>query len=588
MKLKCKRFKKIPLVASLAILFGCGTTPEPKPPLSVTQGDYTYVKEYMRWYIKEQMEDKDIVGLSIALVDDQEIVWQEGFGYADKANDIKATPQTRYRAGSITKLFNAMAVMKLVEDSKMNIDEPLKRYLPEFSIKSRFGSTNTITPRNIMSHHSGLPGDWLDRMFATNPLPYTEHVGLIKDEYVAYAPNTLLSYSNLGITLLGHAVEKTSGMKYEKYIDKMLLSPMEMKNSDLKMALLGENTSKAYSKMKEVKEYPIGEVPAGALNTTVGDLSRLAMMVNADGKYKNKQVLNAHTLKKMFTVQNENIALDLGHKIGLGWFIDTEVLPDNSPVYGHGGATIAHRAYMQVDPKSKLGVVVLSNSALANVDEIANKFLQKAWEAKMGVTISKPKEVVQEKSDFEGVYATMMGKVEIEKKSDGEYMAHTSDGDFTLTRDENNNYRAKYKLLGLIPISSDELEDVSFHTKNIDGKHLIIMNMHDKDMLAGLKVKRHEIPNTWKEYIGHYEVLNNVEMEEWKIKSVEFSIEDGYALVKTQYNSGQKMTTILKPINDTEAIVEGIGRSMQETLYMKDDVFHLQGLRFKRIKGKKK
>ena len=249
-----------------------------------------------------------------------------------------------------------------------------------------------------------------------------------------------------------------------------------------------------------------------------------------------------------FMVQNENIALDLGHKIGLGWFIDTDVLPDNSPVYGHGGATIGHRAYMQVDPKSKLGVVVLSNSALANVDEIANKFLQKAWEAKMGAKIPKPKEVVQETSDFEGVYATMMGKVDIEQKSDDKYVAHTSDGDFTLTRDENNNYRAKYKLLWLIPIGSDDLKDVSFYTKNIDGNHLIIMNMHNKDMLAGLKVKRHDIPNKWKEYVGHYEVLNNFEMEEWKIKSIEFSIEDGYALVKTQYNSGQKMTTILKPM----------------------------------------
>ena len=200
----------------MAILLGCTTTPEPKAPLSLTQGDYAYVKEYMDWYIKEQMAEKDIVGLSIALVDDQKIVWQKGYGYADKSKQIKVTPQTRYRAGSITKLFNAMAVMKLVEDYKMNIDKPLKRYLPEFSIKSRFGSTDAITPRNIMSHHSGLPGDWLDRMFATNPLPYTEHVGLVKNEYVAYAPNTLLSYSNLGITLLGHAVEKTAGMKYEK------------------------------------------------------------------------------------------------------------------------------------------------------------------------------------------------------------------------------------------------------------------------------------------------------------------------------------------------------------------------------------
>ena len=121
----------IPLIVSLALFVGCSGKPEPKPFTSEVD-QYAYAKEYMRWYIKEQMEEQDIVGLSVALVDDQKIVWQEGFGYADKAKKIESTPQTRYRAGSITKLFTAMATMKLVEEGKVDIDKPFKTYLPKF------------------------------------------------------------------------------------------------------------------------------------------------------------------------------------------------------------------------------------------------------------------------------------------------------------------------------------------------------------------------------------------------------------------------------------------------------------------------
>jgi CubicO group peptidase (beta-lactamase class C family) len=584
MKLKCKTIKKIPLIASLAFLVGCRTTPEPK--VFTSEADkYAYVKEYMRWYIKEQMNDNEIMGLSVALVDDQKVVWSEGFGYADKENGIKATPQTRYRAGSITKLFNAMAVMKLSEEGKMNIDKPLKIYLPEFRIKSRFGSTDNITPRNIMTHHSGLPSDWMDKFFATNPLHYTEYVNLIQNEYVASKPNTIFSYSNLGITLLGHSVEKVSGVKYANYIDKVLFRPMEMKNSEIKMALSGKDTSKSYKENKEINEYAMGDLPAGGLNTSVEELSHLAMMINAKGKYKNHQILKSSTLDKMFTVQNKNVVLDLSNTIGLGYFIDNILLGKKEPVYSHGGATMAHCAYFAVAPNSKLGVIIMSNSANVNVGEIANTFLKKAWETKTGNKTKKNSINIKKDSDFDGLFSMMMGKVLIQKKSKNKYIAHTEDGKFSLTRNKNNVYKAKYKLFGFIPIRDDTLEKVSFYTKIIEDKHIIVMQLNGRDILAGVKVETHKIPQKWQTYLGHYKVLNNFEPEEWKIIDVEFVIKKDYALIKTKYKSGENATTILKPINDNEAIIEGLGRGMKETIYFKDGIFHAQGLRFEKIEG---
>ncbi|MCB4753930.1 MAG: beta-lactamase family protein [Sulfurovum sp.] len=123
--------------------------------------------------------------------------------------------------------------------------------MPEFSIKSRFtGSTDNITPRNIMTHHSKTPGVGVTHDLGIIHCLFKAYVYKIQNEYVAYAPNTM-SYSNLALTLLGHSVEKVSGMAYvRKYVDKILFSPMEMNHADLKMVLSGDNESKVMKKEK--------------------------------------------------------------------------------------------------------------------------------------------------------------------------------------------------------------------------------------------------------------------------------------------------------------------------------------------------
>jgi len=569
---------------TLFLLFGCSSK-APQVPANIPKGDYTHLKEYMNWYIKEQMEEHDIVGLSIALVDEQKIVWQKGFGYADRKNNVKATANTRYWAGSISKLFTGMGVMKLVEEGKMDIDKPLRTYLPAFSIKSRFGSTDSITPRNIMTHHSGLPGDWLDGMFSKTPLPYTQLVNVIKDEYVAYPPNKILSYSNLGVALLGHALEKTADEPYASYINKKLLQPLEMKNSDFKMDM--NNASKSYIEDEETIEYPIGNVPAGALGTTVTDLSHLAMMVNAKGKYGNKQILEAKTLEKMFQVQNKNIELDMGNKIGLAWFIDKRTLGKENPIYGHGGATTAHRSMFSVSPKSKLAVVVLSNSAEGTADDIAQTLLKKAYEAKMGLTLTKNKaehHKIDKKENFAGVYASIIGKVKIEKKSEGQYVGYSENGNFSLKKDDKNEYKAKYLLWRFIPLSDDELANIKFYTQNINGEKLIIGDMNQSRFIVGVKVEPQPISKAWRKYLGRYEIINQLEPKSFQIEKVIAKIEDAFPVLEIEMKSGEKMVEILRVINDHEAIVEGLGRSKRETIHLKDDIFHYQGLKFKKVK----
>ena len=152
----------------IAILpFGC--TSLPKRPDFTGEKDYEGVIRHLNTYIAKSMKKNKVIGLSIALVDDQEIIFARGFGYADQENEVPATKNTVYRTGSVSKLFTATAVMQIAQSGKVDIDAPLDTYVPGFSIQTRFSGAGEITPRNIMTHHSGLPSDYISGMFTQEP-----------------------------------------------------------------------------------------------------------------------------------------------------------------------------------------------------------------------------------------------------------------------------------------------------------------------------------------------------------------------------------------------------------------------------------
>ena len=560
-----------------------------------TPGDYSHVKEYMTWFIKQQMDDQKITGLSIALIDDQDIVWQQGFGFADLENQVKATPQTVYRAGSISKLFTTMAALKLSGQGKFDIDRPLANYLPEFSIKSRFTSTDEITSRTIMTHHSGLPGNWLKGMWATNPISFSQVVSEIQDEYTAYPPNKIFSYSNLGFTLLGNAIQRTAEQDFADYIEQTLLTPLGMDASNFADRLSGKSASKSYVNHTQITEIPLRDIPAGGLNTTVTDLARLAMMINNQGVISDNQVLSQKTLSAMFAEQNNHMPLDLDLRIGLGWFIDNKSLSEIETVYGHGGATIAHRASFMVAPDSRLGVVVLANSSSANAWSISRKLLQLAWQAKSGDELPTSENErnyhgIFEPSELEGTYSTIIGKVDITRKAAHRYQINTQHGQFTAYPNKSDgSFNLKYRLFGLIPISTSLFGDIKVYRENIERHDLIIANLDDEHFIAGVKVKPKQISNVWKKRIGNYHVTNTIEQEPFFMpKEVELKLDGGFLVITVIPVKGSNDVYILRPENDQEAIIEGLGRNLGETIRVEKnenerEIIRYSGLTFEKL-----
>jgi CubicO group peptidase (beta-lactamase class C family) len=556
----------------IVVLSACSTPPQ--KPASTVRGDYTYTKQYISWLIGQEMDDADVTGLSIALVDDQQVVWEQGFGYADKQANIKATPDTVYHLGSIAKVFTATAAMQLAEQGKLNIDQPLRKPLPEFSIKSRVGDINKITPRNIMTHHSGLPCNWVLGMSERHPGPFTGVVTAVKDEYMAYPPDYVFAYSNLAVTLLGASFEKLGDECYASYMNSHLLQPLGMTHSEFAQRIPG----KSYNKNKEVEAIPLRDLPSGGLISSASDMTHFMQMVFANGKYDGKQIIKPESLREMFKVQNANVAMDFDFKMGLGWMLSGVDVPRAGTVASHGGTTLNFHTVMVVLPEHKLGVVVLSNSVTAQsmVGKIAAETLKLALEAKRGIT--QPVKVVKEEKEvplteediraYDGYFDTLIGLVKVSGKS-GDLVAEIMGQKLQLLPRAEKQFGARFKLFGFIPLKISVLEELNLSLHRIDGHDVLALKSNDQTMLIGEKLVPVALPPGMLDFVGEYEIINKHDGP--LPESVRVLHEDGLLIGAFTFveKPGFVFRVALKPVADDEVVMAGLGPGKGETIHLK-------------------
>jgi CubicO group peptidase (beta-lactamase class C family) len=563
------------LLGLLLLLTACTSSPPIKQDV-FQRGDYSYLKAYLTWLIKEEMSKQEVEGLSVAIVDDQQVVWAKGFGYADKANDVASAPETVYRVGSISKLFTDTLVMQLAEQGKLDIDKPLQIYLPDFSIKTRFLNAGPVTPRNIMTHHSGLPGDIGNGMWTKKPASFNQLVGKLKDEYVAYPPNTIWSYSNLGVTLLGTMLEQVTGKDFITYADQQLLKPLGMKNAVFSLGIEGTLTSKAYKNHEEKTEVPLRDTPAGGLNANVLDMSRFIAMVLAEGKVNGIQILQPATLKEMLRQQNKTVALDVGIQSGLGWFLRNN--PDIGNLAEHGGATLFHNSLLSVSPEHKLGVVILANSPPSGdlLRKINDTALKLAVAIKVGQqfpddavkpAITTRALTLQEQQTGAGYYATALGYIKL--TPDGDYLITELDGNsMDLVAREDGKFGVRYKLLGLFPVQPDKLAELGLSFRSIEGHDLALGSWEDETFVLGEKIKPVPFLASLRSLLGEYEIVNLAEGESLVPEKCALRELDGFLMLEYSIPAFGMNDLVfpIMPVSDNEAIILGLGRGMRETV----------------------
>lgn len=583
------------LLLALAALAGC--TSAPPRPTSVARGDYESVRTYATQLIQHGMEKASVPGLSIALVDDQRIVWAEGFGYADKERDIPATADTLYRVGSISKLFTATAAMQLAEQGRLDIDRPLTDTLPDFAIRSRFPATAPITPRELMTHHAGLPRDRAKGFMTAHPQPFESLTADIRDEYLAYPPGLVFSYSNLGVSLLGTAIERVSGQPFAEHLRQTVLAPLGMTNSAFAPGLSPSPLmASGYQGQEAAAEPPLRDVPAGGLNASVADLARFISMVFADGR----PVLQPGTLAEMLRPQNADVPLDLDFRIGLGWMLSpfgASAIENAGPVAIHNGATAYFRSQLYLLPEHKLGVVVLANSSTAGelAGQVARETLFLALEAKAGIrqpARARPQPVAgplpaATVDNAVGAYATVAGFARLHGDAN-DLRADAVGHSFKLVPRSDGLLGLDYRLLGFIPIDLGSLGEVGFSRRQVAGRDLLVARSGKLEMLAGQRLAPPADLGPWRERLGEYRIANLGD-DQALVERIRVMEEDGFLLVEMTMAGPTRQTVRLPlmPLSDSEAILlNGLadgGETVRRVVLDGEEGFAYSGYLLKRV-----
>jgi CubicO group peptidase (beta-lactamase class C family)/D-alanyl-D-alanine dipeptidase len=343
---------------------------------STTDAQWQPAIAALRERIAHEMADKKLPAVAIALVDDQHVVWAEGFGYQDLAHKVPATSDTVFRVGSVSKLFTDIGVMQLVGEGKLDLDAAITNYLPAFHPKNPFGGT--ITLRELMSHRSGLVreppiGHYFD---ATEP-SLQATVDSLNQTALVYAPGTETKYSNAAIATVGYALQTVSGQPYADYLHNAVLLPMGMTHSSFKpepalISRLADAQMWSYDGLTfSAPKFQLGEGPAGCMYSTVGDLGHFLSVLFASGKSGSAQVIAPAALAEMWKPQFTGASR---MKVGLGFMLGTF---QGEREIGHGGAIYGFATQVAALPDRKLGVVVISTADGTNavVNHIADDAL---------------------------------------------------------------------------------------------------------------------------------------------------------------------------------------------------------------------
>ena len=363
----------------LLVSIGLIASPDPVaagPPAEVSP-NYEPAVRALDAYVAREVTDKHLPALSIALVDDQEIVWSRGYGFTDPLQTKPATADTVYRVGSVSKLFTDIAVMQLVEKGAMDLDAPIQRYLPEFAPKGPSGEP--ITLRELMAHRSGLTreppvGHYFD---PTGPTLASTIASLNTTELI-YRPKTRQKYSNAAVAAVGFALEKAEGEPFGPLVSRRVLEPLGMDRSgfastpELERHLAGATMWTYHGREFPAPTFELGTAPAGSLYSTANDLGKFLKSVFAHGVGPKGPILKPETLRSMQTAQFAKSDADRGY--GLGFSMSRF---QGRRRIGHGGTIYGFATELAALPDEKLGVVVITSRDCANAstERIANAAL---------------------------------------------------------------------------------------------------------------------------------------------------------------------------------------------------------------------
>lgn len=315
--------------------------------------------------IETQMQQQQIPGMAVAIVQNGTVIFQQGFGVRNTETNDSVTPKTLFRIGSTTKPLTVVGLMRLVEAGQVDLDASVASYLPEFQVNP------AITVKQLISHTSGL-ADFAEPYGRTDETALRDAIARLTPESVIARPGQVLSYSNPGFNTAGRVIEVVSGQSYPDYMQEFVFNPLGMTRTTFKPTIaltypLAVGYQPGPHGLEAVRPTPDNgaEYPAGLIFSNVEDLSRFLRFLLQDGQLEGETLLSRASVQAMKTPVLRSAPMNVGY--GLGLFV-TE---DNSVMaIGHGGSIHGYTAILETFPERDLGIVILSNKSGVDAEPI--------------------------------------------------------------------------------------------------------------------------------------------------------------------------------------------------------------------------
>ena len=323
----------------------------------------TSIKQLIDSKIPSIIEKNNVPGMAVAIIENGQVIYERGYGYADVAKNIEISRITGFNIGSISKLFTAWGIMKLVEDGKLDLNVPIENYLKRWKLpKSEFDHSK-VTIRAILSHSAGLsvhgypgfhPDDKLPTLEASlngenGPVRANEAVKVILE------PQTQFKYSGGGYTILQLVIEEVTGQKFEDFMQKNIFEPLNMDYTSFSIdGIITDNSAKPYD--KEAKEIYLERFTAKAaagLHTNLKDLSAFAK-----AQFIDNAVLTEASIKEMITIIPITKTKRVAYGLGYATYNFGPIT-----VTGHAGTNTGWEAGFMMDFEKNDGIIMLTNSS---------------------------------------------------------------------------------------------------------------------------------------------------------------------------------------------------------------------------------
>lgn len=310
---------------------------------------------HVRAAIEELVATEGVPSLTVAVVKDGQILWEEGFGWANRERRVPANEHTPYSLASLTKTVTSTAIMLLSEREQIDLDAPVERYLGRLRLQGLAADPVGVTARRIMAHSAGLPTHYYF-YHAGYPPPSAEET-ITRYGIVVYPPNRTFQYSNVGYRTLDIAIANISGTSYGDFLRREIFLPLGMTRSalDVHPAWAAEAATRYDRRQRPIAPYSTDHPGSGDVWSSAHDMLRFAMLHLSTPLADQRSIIGAASIRAM---QQPSSAPGSPIRWGLGWSLEEE---RGYRVLRHGGQQPGVDNQLVLFPDERVAIVVLSN-----------------------------------------------------------------------------------------------------------------------------------------------------------------------------------------------------------------------------------